>query len=382
VAAQLAALGPSGLDVLFSVWAEGLLPGGLDETLHADERQLDLAREALCLSGSDSVHALITRRIGPQSSRAEREKALELLGVTGEAPDVPLLMEVAEPIVEDSAGTIRDFERQLAAILARDPGGFVVLERAWSDASERIAAGCVHAVGRTRDPRGLGFLSQRLRFAGPVRELAIAQVQRIGPAYDDWVDAELAAHLLEILAGDHPGEMRAAALAVGALGIDEAVPILIGHLRDEDTGLAENCLRALEMLSGYRFAIDSPMWELWWRDEVRWREEHMGATLSALEAADVAKIGAALQELAARRISRRELASAAANLLLDRRVEVRRLAAGALRDLGSRAVVPALIGALEDEDEEVRTIAGAALQALTGRELPMEPAAWRDALHM
>ena len=161
---------------------------------------------------------------------------------------------------------------------------------------------------------------------------------------------------------------RAARTAADLEDLD-ALERMIELLDDPDRGVRKNTHRALQQLTRLGFPSSSQRWRLWLQEELVWRQEAAPGALDRIRAGDPNEVATAVQELSRHTLSAYDAVEELAELLRDDDFIVRRLACAGMEQLGSRAAIPALLAALDDEDSGVVEAAGQALQTLTGKNL-------------
>ena len=121
-----------------------------------------------------------------------------------------------------------------------------------------------------KDRRALPALKRALRDRSPyIRGIALAA---LGEMKDQEAFAEIASHL-----GDKAHEggcipmfpAHSACYALGALGDERAIPLLIAALDDKD--LTTQAAQALGALTGQTFGYDAAAWKRWWQEQAQTR---------------------------------------------------------------------------------------------------------------
>ena len=209
--------------------------------------------------------------------------------------------------------------------------------------------------------------------------VTLAGIGQIGQRTRHPLDARIAERVREFLDADDPQLVREAALACGNLEDYAALETLIERLEHEDEAVKLVAHWALCKITGLSFGACPAPWAEWLRAEMEWFETDAPPLIEALEESDPARVAAALSALSVRRYRRDHFAAAIAGVLEHDDPAIRTLGCQALRQLGSTAGVRPLIEALEDDDERVGRHAWLALKALTGKNIPQDPDAWRAA---
>jgi HEAT repeat protein len=156
-----------------------------------------------------------------------------------------------------------------------DKGGVPTMIEDLSRATGRDRDNVVVALRILKDKRAIPALRKALKDQSPyVRSIAVAALGELkaAKAYDDIValtrdkgnkGSEKAGTLncLETVPAD------VACYALGALGDERAVPVLIELLPDRD--LRVSALQALEVLTKQKLGNDPEKWRGWWKDRGR-----------------------------------------------------------------------------------------------------------------
>lgn len=331
----------------------------------------------------EPVLAEVKAALGAGEPR-RRHAALGCIGAVGRANDLLPLFELAlgpeaPQGTELEKGMARALQRAVTSVLARDPFGFEQLVSLRRITRPELVPALIVAVGATRDPRGLLYLSEVAYWNNKLVADVMGQVPLLGPSGDEAVDGAMKVRLRAYLDENEPGTCRAAITALTALGDEECIAALIPLLESESAGLRENAHWGLKQLTGLSLAPTPEMWSRWHRAELYWLVREKPKLFKRLRENDPAVVADALRTILTHPLAQRELATALPDLLKSRWKALRILACRTLADLGAREAVGRLVWALEDPDVEVATAAHAALRSLTGLDLPREPAAWHQA---
>lgn len=311
----------------------------------------------------------------------KRAAALAMIGAVGRANDLPQLFALA--LADEETAPPETLGEKLlgavASVLAQDPRGFEQLLTLRRVTRAELLPVLVEAVGATRDPRGLAYLSEVAYWSEKLILDVMSQVPRIGPSGDEAIDTALRVRLRSYLDETRPGHCRAAITAVTALADESAIASLITLLACENEGLRENAHWALRELTGLSMASNAETWNRWHQAEQYWCLRSKAREFQRLRQSDPAEVADALRAILAHPLARRELATALPDLLKSPWPALRILACRTLGELSSKEAVGRLVWALEDPEPEVVTAAHAALRRLTQLDLPREPLAWQSA---
>ncbi len=154
-----------------------------------------------------------------------------------------------------------------------DKSGVPTMIEALSKASGRDCDNILVALRILKDKRAIPALRKALHDKSPyVRGIAAASLGelRAAEAYDDLVALTKDKEYEKNDAGFNCMQIFPADLAchaLGALGDERAVPILIELLTDKE--LQQQAAQALEALTKQKFGNDSEKWKAWWKDRSR-----------------------------------------------------------------------------------------------------------------
>ena len=336
------------------------LAGGLGETFGwrspaqaSGPEPVVLAGDVPVALGSEGVPAL------PPPAPRERTKVPEF-----------------EPAPVDESADV--FFQEVVSLLERGKSGYAELPALWNRAP-RHRASLVRAVGQAGEIEGLRFLKGVFGQDEAVQAVLLMEIARLAPVADADLARDLAEPIRWQLRSGETKLVQTAAMAVGRLGDEESIPLLITLLEEGSGGMRVHATRALEAITGVSLRDDPVRWSAWYERENLWFEENVDELFEQLDSQHEEVIFGAVRGLAKMRLHRDETAARLLALLDHDSPSVRRIACQALGQLGSRAAVPPLIDLLVDDDEGVAQSAWVALRWLTGLELPMDHAVWRQA---
>lgn len=375
---RLAGLAPGEVPGMFRASAEGVLPGAGGEIRPMGAEWRRVVRESLATRPRRELIPFLEELASRAPTLAESLEAQVLLEAMGTADHFRLLVRVTCPGASQ-AGLRPDlrtgFEAALAAMLARDPAGLGRIQALLSESPPGLSGAIAEALAKQGSPAATRCLASLLGRAPGLDGLLLLRL-----AARDPLPAGDAGTVLEsvrrYLRQRDPALLSAAAQATGRLGDEESVDALVELLAHEDGRVRSSAIDALTRLTGLDYGPDPVRWARWHRDEVRWWEHEADSLLVHVERGRGLEFVRASREVLEHRLYRGRIARAFALALARAQDEEAELACQALGRLRSLVAVGALVEALEHRDARVRRAAWKALRAITGVELPPDPAAW------
>jgi hypothetical protein len=311
----------------------------------------------------------------------ERHAAIGCVGVVGRANDLLQLFELAlapeETALDEQLA--RALRRAVTALIHHDPRALEQLVTLRRITRPELLPALVSAVGATKNPHGLVYLSEVAYWHEDLVLDVMSQVPLLGPSGDEVVDAAMKVRLRPYLDETRPGPCRAAVVALTALGDDDSIAAFIALLGSESAGLRQNAHWALKQLTGLGLAPEPGIWARWHQGELYWLVRKKNPSFQRLGERNPAVAVDALREILTHPLARRELVAALPDLLKSPYPSLRVLACNTLADLEARSAIGRLVWALEDSEPEVAQAAHCALRTLTKLDLPREPLAWQSA---
>ncbi len=380
---SLCALGRNGLDPMFAALLEDRLPGDPGRVVPLSDSQRALLRRAMAASEPGLLRAFLTSALERDPVPRAFLETLLVFGPRARSQDQRFLIDTAARGLErggDPQALFGACEEALAGVLVRSPRSQADLPGLWRSSPSGFQAVIAGAVTRAGDPAGLRFLAGLLGATDEQDGLVLAAMTQLVshpglPASDDVCEP-----LRRLLAQGGAARIQSAAILLGKLGDEEAIPWLIEALENDSRGVQNQAGRALEEITGLSFRNEPRRWRAWYEEELAWFEERGESALEALHSEQEQEVFEAVRTLARRRLHRQEIAEELSALLAHDSVSLRRVVPGALAQIGSAVAVPALIDTLDDPDPDVARIGWKALEALTGLDLPLDPEAWRSAV--
>lgn len=375
-ARELAALRPgAAAEILALCSGRGTDTGPLGP----DERELLLT--SLRAWPSEVALDALVAALPREATLDDRLSALALAGEVAGPRSVAAVEQLCAGLADQERVHPRlaeELERAFARALERD-------RRTYDEFTQRLergvppaelCLGLVAALGRTGRGRGLALLERLLGHEASLDRAVLAALGRLRP-HDDPRAGEAASRVLRrYLDAFDPELRRQAALALGRLRDDEAVPELLALLEDPDRRVQRAASLALGWISSLALGPRAEAWQHWYAREQAWFEAEAGALRADLSAPEPARALAALRILGSHPLHRRELGVEVREQLANEEPLVAVAACATLARLDDVGAVAPLVEMLEDEREAVRAAARLALTSLTGRDLGPEPATW------
>lgn len=382
LAARLSLPGECVLALFFEVLATRTVPA-----LEAERPQVlsEIQEKALLLAVAqferDSVLAHVGTALLASDELPRRQAALACIGAVARANDLPQLFELALDggEKEPDKRLAKALGRAVTSMLARDPRGIEQLVSLRRITRPELLLTLVEAVGATRDPQGLAYLSEIAYWHEGLVLAVMSQVSLLGPSGDEAIDGAMRVRLRTHLDEEDPGPCRAAITALVALRDMDAISALIPLLDSESSALRENAHWALKKLTGLSMGPSPETWARWHQAELYWLARQKPKEFQRLRENDPAVATDALRGILTHPLARQELASALPDLLRSRWPALRLLACSSLAELGAHEAVGRLVWTLEDRDPDVAKAAHSALQRLSHLDLPPDPVAWQEA---
>jgi HEAT repeat protein len=239
----------------------------------------------------------------------------------------------------------------------------------------RTAVG--RALGVTSAPGAVDRLAQMM---GEHEELDLAILAALGAlqgAEGRLRVAERNALVSERLVSGSLELRRQAARVLGDIADPSALPLLVGALDDDDLPLRRAARASLTRMTGRKSPADSSGWNALLEREHRWMEKEVPRITTGLRSSEPARVVAALREVCEHGLMAPDLVPLVQPVLKRGESSVLLAALATFERLGDSSVLPSLVAMLGHSREEVRTQVGRVLCALSGTDLPAEPAAWR-----
>ena len=330
--------------------------------------------------GPAALARFLEASVGKSNLVEPRLAALECLGGCATGRELCALVRLATPGEGAASSALRDALRSaLLSTMERDVSAFGELVPAWRSAGAGLHAELLATVGERGDPAGLQLLAWVATFEGEAYHqilaetcLKLAKRATTPEVLEHWETLCTLLHSEDVVC------VQTISIALARARVEAAIPAWIELLESESRGTRERARKSLEELTGLTLGATPARWLAWYESECSWYEEEAPDILSELDSEDDARVVAAVRTLSMRRLHRDELADAVVALLEHASPAVRLCACSALENLGSPDALPALSELLSDEDADVARRAWSALRRLTGLDLPLDEALWRE----
>lgn len=384
------ALGPDAVPTLFAYLA-GTMEGPEPEFTPAPEipENLEISlpdapREDIVVI--DALKRFPRARVVPQITSAMLHAnvdvklvGMRILGDIGDAQAVDSWLDVMSDVPElhlQRAYVQAPSEAALASILQRDRNAFNSLTLRIKTVPPRIVPAIVRAIGGSGCARGVDVLLGLLGRDEALDLVVLAQAARLGEDTLGTLPDEQLNWLRPFLGDDDWRVRREAVAALGRLQDYSSYAQMVALLDDEQRLIAQTAAWSLRRMSGQDFGDDSAAWRSWFESELAWFQSEGARWTQGLEDEDTTRVVDATRELLQHPLFKHDVAQSLLPLLGHENPAIGTSVATALGQIGSRTAIPALVATLTADDEALRTAAWTALVALTGRQLPLDPAAW------
>lgn len=320
----------------------------------------------------------------PDERASVAAATLQVVRELGSAGDLAPAIAVAAGAVEGAPSRVLlgRLEGAVERVLRRDSGGFPKLRRTYASAPRGLHIALVRAIGNTLSDEGLDLLVDLLG-SSDLDLPILSQISRTAAALGPLRQERSSLQVRSYLRSASPELRRESALAVGRLNDGDAVADLIPMLEDDERGVRENAHWALQQLTGIGRAADPAVWQRWYTGEMAWWEDEAPELLARLDRIELlsdSEIVASINDLGGHRLFREDLAKRLFGALAHRDPRVVRMACVALQQFEAHSAIPELIQLLNHRDRTVQHQAWTALKAITGRNLPLQRAAWQRGL--
>lgn len=385
---SLARLGPSATEELAAIYVGAAEPPRPAENaavpqdpFASTERPAmeDVVLAALkALPPGEVVAAIRLRAMGtvPIQVRANGFRALGAVGTTR-----------ALEVLLESAKELSDFELALPGV--NEPAADALAsilsgaEHCWGELEKRstkLAPGLerivVRGIARSNSPRGFAVLMRLLAKPGANKPLLFESIEELSVKAAAGIEEHDRAEIRCALDSEDPEIACRAAFVLGRAQDTASVPALIEFLDNEDGRVQQAGVWALEMMSGFSLPPESSRWRTWHDEQLAWQKETLPALQRQLRSSEPTAVFEAIAELCRRPLFRHQLAEDLAYPLAHGQAEIALAACAGLAELRSPFGIPALVEALRRPEESVREAAGAALHAITGKDLPVDYNVW------
>lgn len=347
--------------------------------------QRDVLLTALAKAPRDRVGDALKEKLeaSPDDDRTNLG-AVYVLGVIGTANDLVRLVELA-PRKANGTEALTTAARNAVGvastgILRRDPRAWAKFTDVVGRCDERCARSLLEGLAKTKDPRVLGVLYEVAKKRETLASVCVPLAAECGASPDPALDREFLNWIERELKAASPTYTRALLQTLGARDDGEHAQAMVDRLQGKDESVRTAALWALQKVSGLGLPADPIPWNAWLREEQAWHQRVRPRLKEDLASKDADRVIIALRAYSERRTRRAELAIEVAPVLQNQRPELRRIACDVLGRLGSPAANAKLLAALEDPDAGVAESARQALKAISGLDVPRDPALARGVI--
>lgn len=158
--------------------------------------------------------------------------------------------------------------------------------------------------------------------------------------------------------------VREAAVCAGWLEDELAVPALLDHFDDPNSGVRGNVIWALRRITGKAFAAERVVWQRWYDEQNEWWLSLAPQLLADLGSSAAARRASAINELVRHDFPRHALSRELAQALSPSDMFVFRLGCAGLAAMHSHVGEPALREWMRDGDPEVVQLAQETLERI------------------
>jgi hypothetical protein len=331
---------------------------------------------ACSIAGPVRWRPIVEARATRGAAEATFQAAYALCGACGTSSEIDLLLHTV--VLDDPAVENAEFQRASTDILLRDTTGFTTLDALVGTVPLRVQSALASGVESTKRPEAATMLARWIGTRRELRLVALPHLSRLALALEKPFPEEVLQPVRTLLEQVEGETLPDAIICAGRLGDYAAIPHLARWLRDGDAGVKADALWSLRQISGLVLDEDPSRWQSWYASESSWWDNDSRAAFESLRSGTRIEKVDALRAIAGLHAWRDKLAEHVALLLDDQDVELAGYAARMLGRLGSRATVGPLLEALANPG--CAQAAHGALEAITKKKLPLDPAACRDAL--
>ena len=377
---ELVALGEGSMQHAFELLTAGSEPGTPGAQLALDAKR----RTALMLLFQGLPSSKARKFLGSISRRpyldAERLEALRLSArIAGRTDFASLALLASEGALAPlSREVVQAYDGALRACLAHDPRGLRSATRSFRRLPDALVGPFVRAIAETQELGRLESTRALLELLGRKSKadaLVLLELTRMGQPAIRLEDLQLE-HLRTYLSTPSANLKALTCDALRILGDAQSIPGFI-ELLDQKEPVRSASHRALVALARRQMPAKQTTWRTWYEAELDWWRSHAQTSRAAISVGSPAAAAAALQEVARHRIDDAATAELLLQGLLRMEPELIVLTCEILASVPAFVTRSMLIDLLEHKHPKARSAAHQALQANTGRNLPMEPKYWR-----
>lgn len=380
--AALVRSGPQALAELQEELADYALEGSALEGTVLDRSKARAIARAL-----DEIPEWVSEHVNPITELSRQDilhlkLGLEILETAPGSDGCSRAARLASPKSKEQRphrAAVKALEQTLSARLRAHPNEALSLEEHVTDGHPGLVQSIVRAAGRAPSTETLDFLLWVLSEKPELDLLILAELGRVTITSGSQPTIELERRVDSFLSSTRSALRREAALVAGRLELFNSVPRLIGLLSDENGGVADNALWALERITNERLGLGPERWSRWHRRELAWWSLEARTAFEALRSSDPTEISRGLRQLSGHNHFRHAISEEIALVLNCEEGFLVAQACAALCALRSPVALEPLRQALLHDSKSAPLAAWEALKALTGRDLPPNPEAWAQA---
>jgi hypothetical protein len=371
VGARLRVLGLPAMQALLDAWAMGI-----DGRVLSDQ-EARIVQGAILALPTRSVLRHLEENLSPQiATYAQKRNAFAILGQIGHPKSISFMVTLASTARDDR--TAPHLQAALAGVARRDTRALDTIRDESFHTDDWLTPVLLRSMGDAGVREGLRVLAPLLFARDEFTAIVLAQIgsiaERVGPPFTE----SLVSDVRPFLHSQDSGVRAASARAVGHLGDIDSMARLIELLDTTSAQVRSESLSSLKQIAGRTFGTDTKRWQSWHLGELAWWRSTWPNLRETLQSSEPAEVAQAMRAVVRRRLFRDQVAEEVSKLLFDPDPILRRLACQSLGQLGSEVPLIALMGTLDDPDEEVARSAHQALARLTSLQLPADSNGWRE----
>ena len=317
------------------------------------------------------VPIIIVERLTGENSRDRRlvlaGNGLVLLERLADTETVASAFDLAAPHEatsrRDHRGLRNQLVKTLSTTLRRERNLYPVLRKLTRELTLVQRAALFEAVGSAPSPAALRFLVAQLGEA-PLDGIVLTQLGLVARDIEVALGEPELMRVRPYLTSSDPNLRTQAAQTVGRLDDFGSVQSLIALLSDEQAKAREMAHWSLRSITAMTYTAEPNRWNIWFQQESRWWEEKAHAVIERMRSRHVVEAIDAMNEVAGKRLFRRQLTPELLPLLQDRDPRIVRMACSALLSLRAVGVEGEVSKLLDHPDAEVRTHAQKILSRL------------------
>ncbi len=339
--------------------------------------------DGLRLVRKSAVLAALETWLSPLHGLEYRFTVLEVLGSIGAAKDMGLIVRAAtppRPEIDVDPGLKVAFSEALTGVLLRDRSGFKQALQAYKDVRKELREPLVQGVGEAGGEGALETLAVWLETPSPLDLQTVTYIGRVAEKLPVPPKAWIGEIVARGLGSEDLSLRREAIHALGRLEDAGCVPQLVDLIASENDALRSAAAWSLKRITGLAFPADARTWKAWLELERQWWSGEASHAFYCLQAEDAATVTRAIEDIAAHRLNRHELARELSLSLRHHGAQVQVAQINALRQLDSEHGVPRLLEYLDSADQTVQLAAWRGLKEVTRKDLPRHAEFWQSAL--